>query len=289
VKIPLSSRAARAGVAVTAVGLAAGGYGIAWATSGAGAATTAGPGAATLSAASAPGGSSVPPAGPGRGRHGHALMAGGTVTAVGADSLTVQGPGGRTHTVATDSATTYSRDGHSAPRSVLAVGERVRIMLVRQAAAPGSAPGASGSAPSATNPTASRVDVVDPRVGGTVQSVNGSVITIADPEGFWRTVDTDGSTKFLNGTQTASLSAVQAGQHVAAFGTIASDHTTLNAIEVRIIPAPASGSTAAGPAGVGPAWFGGGGHGGPGFFGPGGPGPAGPGDGSGSTGAGAGV
>src|SRR5579864_165297 len=148
----MSSRAARVGAAVTAVGLGAAGYGIAWAATGpTGQAQGAGSDLAALAANNPPGSPTSPGTSPGPlggGPRGHRMFraAGGTLSAVGPDSITVTGPAGQSHTISTNSSTTYSRDGATAARSDLAVGQRVRVRLALPTAG-GSPSGAAGSPP----------------------------------------------------------------------------------------------------------------------------------------------
>lgn len=169
---------------------------------------------------------SADPQGPCDGVH-----AGGLVTAVSATSLTVTNPAGTATTYTLDSSTVVTKDRASASLGDLAVGEHVRV-----------------AASSST--TATRVDIATPHVAGQVVSVNGNVITLANPDGLQTTVDVTGATTYTKNGASASLSDVMVGSFVAASGTVASDHTTFDATSVAI--GQPAGPMGQGPIGQGP-------------------------------------
>ena len=73
-----------------------------------------------------------------------------------------------------------------------------------------------------------------PMVAGTVQSDTAGSVVVKDDEGFWRTVAVTSSTKVTKGGQPSSISALATGDEVVATGTIAGDHTTLDATSLEI-------------------------------------------------------
>lgn len=216
------------------VGLTAGGYGIA-----AAATSTTSPSGATGSSSSTAGGV-----------HGHKHTnrrdrEGGVITAVSSDSITIEGRHGTTKTITTTSTTRYTRDGVASSATALKVGERVEIIAVRPAGSPAaSSPAASSPAansPAANSVVAARVNIVDPRVAGTVQSVSGQTLVISTPSGFYRTVDLSGSTTYTNAGQTSTASSLAAGDPVVAVGMVAANHTDLDASAVAVNPVLHSG------------------------------------------------
>ena len=159
------------------------------------------------------------PDGPGRMHGGPIGHGAGTVTAVSATSLTVKSLDG--------ASTTYTLSAD------VTVGSRVFVM-----------PSTSDAGAAAS------VHIEQPRLAGTVQSVSGGAVTIADEQGFWHTVDVSGSTSYSKSGATASVGDVTVGTFVMATGTIANNHTTLDATSVSIgMPTPPTkGSAPFGPA-----------------------------------------
>jgi hypothetical protein len=267
--------AAAAGVLVVA------GVSIAVASRGSGKPASATALAATATTTTVPGGKGGPPAFPGKpdgpGRRAFGVIGGGgTIASISSSGFTVTTPKGPTVTYTTSSSTMYREGAVTVGRSALAVGEHVVVGVARPAAS------ASSTAPRA----AQLVDLLLPEVVGKVVSVSGSTVVLQDSQGFWRTVQVSASTAYQSDGKTSSASALKAGVYVAASGTIASDHTTLDASAVAILgTTPASGAGPLGPgfsfgffggAGKQGAFFGGGanfaGGGGPGGQGgPGGP------------------
>ncbi len=252
----------RTGVGLVLVcGLAAGGYGIVHAASGSHDGALAGTDTASRSAAK-PSGSSSPPSswpnggfrrggagfGPGAfGRVGAGFGPGsfglggasGTVATVATRSFTVKTQQGSTHTVDTTASTTYYEAVSKVGASALKAGERVAISFTRPAS---SAAGSSsaGTAKSVT-PVAATVNIILPTLQGEVVSNSGGTIVIEDAQGFQRTVDTSGSTTYTEAGATVPTSAVTNGLDIIAFGTIASDHTDLDATTVEVIGPVAAG------------------------------------------------
>lgn len=252
----LQRRLFRAGSAgALAVGLTAGGFGVASAASSTGSGSTSGgatsgtangsastPAVGTNAGPGGPGGPGRGPGGPGGPGHGP----GGTITALGANSITIQRPDGTTQTVTTNSSTTYTRDGQTSSASALATGEHVGI---RPTAPPSTS---SGSTSTPSTVTAAAVNIMDPSVHGTVQSVSNNVLTIVDDQGFWRTVNLSASTTYTNNGQSATQSALTQSAKVVAFGSVDSNHTSLDATSVAVNPtAPDGGHGGPGGPGVG--------------------------------------
>jgi len=226
------------GAVALSAGLMSGGYGVAWAATAhssvaaTGGGSHPGPGGTPPSPPAAPpGGSSPappkgPPPGPGPGP--------GFLTAITANSLTVEGPDGRSVTVTTAASTRYREGGASIALTALMVGDPLRIASVASSSASSSAP------------VASEVDLVRARITGLVVSVSGSDITIDDFNGFQRTVMTSSSTSYTDGGKSAS--GVKTGQVVTALGTVGSDHVTLDAEAIEIGPPGPPPSSPPGPA-----------------------------------------
>lgn len=206
----LASRGARIVLTSTlACGLALGGFGIASAAAATGSST---------SSVSTP----TPPSRPGMRGPG-----GGTVTAINGSSVTISTPAGTKRTVTTTSSTIYREGGKTVSASALAVGEHVLVRPVK-------ATSGSSAGTSSTPVTAKTIDIVLPQIRGTVVSVSHTTITVADGQGFWRTVDVSSSTTVTRGGQSSTTSAIATGERVVATGTIEANHATLVASAVDI-------------------------------------------------------
>lgn len=172
----------------------------------------------------------------------------GTVTKVSAGSFTVTYEDGSTTTFTTNSSTTYEKDGSKVTASALQNGEHVSVISASSThTSPGSSSSGSGTPSSTSNSTsasnvASVVDIVSPSIAGTVVSVSSGHITVADDQGFWRTVNVTSSTTYTRGGQSATAGDVKAGEQVVATGAIDSDHTSLDASSVEIVLPSVSGS-----------------------------------------------
>ena len=129
---------------------------------------------------------------------------GGTVTAVTADSITVTGRDGASHTVTTTNSTTYRLGGAAATRSDVVVGSRIV---------------ATGSAGTGDSFTASTVTIKAPRVAGTVTAVTASTITIQQRDGSTLTINVGADTTIMvAGNDNAALGDVTVGMRLAATG-----------------------------------------------------------------------
>lgn len=170
------------------------------------------------------GSSSTSPQGaPGRGdRHGppvgdHRMGARGTVTAISESSITVKALDGTETTYAIDGSATFAKERSSATAADVTVGSTVMVIA---------------SSSSAT--TAATIVIDLPHLAGTVTAVDGSTITVADQEGFWRTISTSGSTTYTTNGSAGSSADVVVGKVIMAEGAVASDHTTLNASSITV-------------------------------------------------------
>jgi hypothetical protein len=182
---------------------------------------------------------------------------GGTITAIGAGSVTVKSRFA-TITVLTTSQTLYVEAMSTVPRSDLKVGQRVAVTVKLQAPPAGSFPnwkpanlppaGSSGSGPSATTsavttarPTAAAIDIVLPQLTGRVVSVSSDKIVVEGSSGLQQTLVTAGTTSYRELGSTVSVSAVTTGGVVVGFGSVAGDHTELDATTVAVVGPLAGG------------------------------------------------
>ena len=156
---------------------------------------------------------------------------GGRVSAVTGSSLTITALDGTSHTFSLTAATTVEKDGVAATLSELTVGERVSIR-----------PAAAGSS------VASDVEIRSARVAGTVVSVTSSTIVVSDEQGFYRTIAVSSLTTYNKGTASASLSDVVVGTFVMGEGSIDANNTTLDAAAIEIgLPTVGSDGPDGGP------------------------------------------
>lgn len=151
----------------------------------------------------------------------------GTVEHLDATSFTLQSARGTTLTVVTTGSTTYYEALSKVSASTLRDGDHVVVLFKRPAA---------GSPSTATSKlTATRVDIVLPSLGGEVLSDAGGTIVIADSQGFHRTIVTSTSTRYFEAGTSVAANAVRPGTDVVAVGSIASDHTDLDAAAVEVV------------------------------------------------------
>ena len=179
--------------------------------------------------------------GPGFERGGHGFGPGAiTITAIDGSSLSLKTDDGWTRTIAATSETAVTRAGTTIALGDLEVGDQIRFR--QELATDGSY-------------TITAIGVVLPSVGGQVSAIDGSTITLTQPDGTTATVRVSSTTTYAIGDDAeASLAGVTVGMFIVAAGTQAADGS-IDAEAVR-------GGTAS-P-------FGRGGHGGHGW--PGGPG-----------------
>jgi hypothetical protein len=128
----------------------------------------------------------------------------GTVTAVGADSITVTGRDGTSRTIITTNSTTYRLGGAAGSRSDVVIGSRIV---------------ATGTAGTGDSFTASTVTIKAPRVAGIVTAVMASTITIRQRDGSSMTINVDADTTFgVAGNRAAALGDVTVGMRLIAAG-----------------------------------------------------------------------
>lgn len=210
-----------------AVGLSAGAYGIASASTNTTLASSTSSTGATV-AASAQTSPSQPWAFGGRGPGGP-MMRGlaGTVASITSNGFTLTSQAGTTNVI-TSSTTTYDEAGTTVHPTSVTVGETVSVMPVFAA---GQVPNASS-----TSVTAGAVYIEVPTLAGKVISADSSSIVIQDREGFYRTIDLSGSTTYsVGGGTSTGNDTVTVGQQVVAYGSIATDHTQLNATSIDVM------------------------------------------------------
>lgn len=113
---------------------------------------------------------------------------------------------------------------------------------------------ASAAAPS-TTPSGAPSDAPDggpgehthaPHIGGTVVTVSGSTVTVTDRDGFTRTIELADDATVTKDGAASQVSAITAGEHIEATGTVDSNGTTLDATAVTIgQPTPPKGGPGA--------------------------------------------
>ncbi|HEV2362020.1 MAG TPA: DUF5666 domain-containing protein [Acidimicrobiales bacterium] len=189
----------------------------------------------------------------------------GTITQIGSSSVTIKDGAGKSVTVKTTSSTRYDEGGVPVSRSSLSVGERVAIIpeflsKLELGGPDGQKPTTPQLTP-ASSLTAGAIEIILPSVGGKIVSISGSAFVVQDGEGFWRTVDVSTSTVYFEpGGKSLSESGLKVGDFVVASGDIGSDHTTLDAKTVGLMPnlppkSPSGGSPFGGQL-PGPGWYG---------------------------------
>jgi len=131
-------------------------------------------------------------------------QAAGTVTAIGADSITISGRDGTTQTIRTTSSTVYHRSRSDGTRADVKVGSR--ILAVGERASDGSL-------------TATSVTVALPVVAGSVTAVTSDTITITRRDGTTMTIHVGSDTTIgVAGIDKATIADIKAGMFIAAEG-----------------------------------------------------------------------
>lgn len=133
----------------------------------------------------------------------------GTVTAVGASSVTVRLADGSSKTIQVAGSTVYEQAGKTVSKSAVATG--VRIV-------------AEGTTDSAGTFTAATVQIQPATITGTVKSKTSTTIVVTTADGSTVTVDVNSSTTYrIRGQSSASLSNVAVGDRIAVSGTYGSN------------------------------------------------------------------
>jgi hypothetical protein len=112
-------------------------------------------------------------------------------------------------------------------------------------------PGASHAAPApSAAPGHGPARPHTPHIGGTVLSVDGTTVTVKDPEGFTRTIRLQAGATVTKGTAASTTAAITKGTWIEASGTVDANGTALDATTVSIgRPTPPKGGPHGGPAG----------------------------------------
>ncbi len=162
---------------------------------------------------------SAAPSGP---PHGSGRGAGGQVTAIDGTTITVKNPQGSA-TIATTSSTTFQLDGAASSLSAITVGMFVRAEGTKATDGTFTATrvDASSTAPKAGKPGQGHTGN---GAGGQVTAIDGTTITVKNPQGS-ATIATTSSTTFQLDGAASSLSAITVGMFVRAEGTKATDGT----------------------------------------------------------------
>lgn len=165
----------------------------------------------------------------------------GTITAINGSTLTLRTMNG-SETVDTSSSTTYSKERLSIDFADLSIGDVVAVSGSPARSGTSSAPPPPGTG----TVDASRITVVEPTFVGRVVSDSGGVLTLVGPDGQLLSVHTSSSTRYYQGTQSTTSSAVSDGTHILAEGT-QTGLTSLDADVVAVAPPPPAPGQAPAP------------------------------------------
>ena len=150
-------------------------------------------------------------------------FAGGVITALGTNSITVKDRHGDTTTFTTTSATTYFEGKTAATVTDLAVNEEVGLELT------------------STSPqTVTKVEIRLDRFVGAVTTVSGNTITISGRHGTTLNVLVSPTTTYTSGGAASSFAAVVVGSVICAVGLPDATAGTLDASTVNILAAAGS-------------------------------------------------
>ena len=141
----------------------------------------------------------------------------GVISAVTSTSVTVRGPGTTTTVLTIAPTTTFFAGSTPVTQAALVVGEHVDVTRL-----------------STSLTTAAKVTIQLATLAGTVTSVSANTIVISSGHGFARTIVVNSATTYSKGGSASMLSAVTVGSKISAQGLIASDQTTLDALNVTI-------------------------------------------------------
>jgi uncharacterized protein (DUF1330 family) len=141
----------------------------------------------------------------------------GTVTALGANTLTVQSHHGTPVVYTTTATTTYFLGKTASTVAALAVGENVDLTLT-----------------STTPQTVTSVEIDLAKFEGKVTAISGNTITISGEHSGLRTVVVSATTTYTLDHAPSTLGAITVGSEIGALGLIGSTPNTLNAISVKI-------------------------------------------------------
>jgi hypothetical protein len=149
-----------------------------------------------------------------------------TITSISGSNLSLETEDGWTRTIAVTPTTTITKDGQTIDAGALSVGDRIRFRQTQ---------GSDGSF------TITAIQVVQPKVAGTVTAVTGDGITVTTRDGSSRTITTTSSTTYRLGGAAASRSDVTIGSTILAAGTEGSGNAfTATSVTIK---APRVGGT----------------------------------------------
>jgi len=134
---------------------------------------------------------------------GHGRFGAITITSISGSNLTLKTEDGWTRTIAITSATTITKEGATIGAGDLSVGDEIRFRQNRAG---------DGTF------TIAAIDVVLPKVAGTVTAVTADSITVTGRDGTSRTITTTSSTTYRLGTADAGRSDVVVGSTILATG-----------------------------------------------------------------------
>jgi len=153
---------------------------------------------------------------------------GGVVVGDTGSHLTIRELSGIEVNAVVSSTTTYSRGGLSTTAGAVTDGEHVVVSGVVD--------------PTDNTVSAARVDVVLPRVQGTIESIDGATITLRRPGGTV-TVDLSAGTVLRDHGRSIDRSNLSDGERLLVIGTRGTDGV-VDATLVRVLPAPPAGRPA---------------------------------------------
>jgi hypothetical protein len=140
---------------------------------------------------------------------GHGRFGAVTITSISGSNLTLKTEDGWTRTIAITSATTITKEGATIGAGDLSVGDEIRFRQNRAS---------DGTF------TITAIDVVLPKVAGTVTAVTADSITVTGRDGTSRTITTTSSTTYRLGRADASRSDVVVGSTILATGNAGTDN-----------------------------------------------------------------
>lgn len=151
----------------------------------------------------------------------------GIVSAVNSSAITLTLPDSSSATYAINSATVI--EDHDVAKTVADITVGSPVVVISSSADATVAAKVLLGAPGKDAPGAHQ-----PRLGGQVVAVTASTITVADRDGFWRTINTTSATTYTNASGATTRDAVVVGQFADATGTVDADHTSLDAVSVQV-------------------------------------------------------
>lgn len=154
-----------------------------------------------------------------------------SITSISGNSISLATPDGWTRTITVDSGTTYQKNGATASRSDLKVGDEIQFKETRES---------NGTY------TIDAIVVIPPHTGGMVSAISGSTLTVTLPDGSSATIKVGSTTTYdVAGNSGATLADIKTGMVVQATGTRNSDGslsaTTVRAFDPATMRGPGDG------------------------------------------------